>query len=307
MKQEFRIGFIGLGKMGSAICAHILKEKYQVSVYNRTCAKAEPFVRKGAAVVGSPREAAEKSDIVLTSLMDDASVFEMCAGDDGVIAGLKPGGIHIGLTTILPSTANKLRDLHKENHTHYLAAPVLGRPDAAAAGSLISILGGDSGSIETVRPIVDCYSNKIIPIHGAPGRANALKVCVNYFAMTQMVMFGEVFAFTEKSDLHKEIIFGFAQMIFGESGPMIEYVEKIKNRTFDDAGFALTGGLKDSLLFEKAFADVGIRAGVASLAKESLMAAAMNGLGDKDWSALTEMIRLSAGLDSQAEMKKSAL
>ncbi|SCY18552.1 hypothetical protein [Desulfoluna spongiiphila] len=88
---------------------------------------------------------------------------------------------------------------------------------------------------------------------------------------------------------------------------MIEYVEKIKNRTFDDAGFALTGGLKDSLLFEKAFADVGIRAGVASLAKESLMAAAMNGLGDKDWSALTEMIRLSAGLDSQAEMKKSAL
>ena len=92
-----------------------------------------------------------------------------------------------------------------------------------------------------------------------------------------------------------------AQTIFGESGPVIEYVKKIKNRAFDDAGFALTGGLKDSLLFEKAFVDVGVKAGVATLAKENLMAAAVNGLCDKDWSALTEMNRMSAGLDNQAE------
>lgn len=306
MEKKLNLGFIGLGKMGAGICANIQREGFSITVYNRTRSKAEPFEKKGASIAGSPGEAAEKSDIILTSLMDDASVLENCTGENGILTGLKPGGIHIGLTTILPATANMLSDLHKKKQGHYIAAPVLGRPDAAAAGSLISILGGDSNAIESVRPVIDCYSEKIIPISNTPGLANVLKVCVNYVAMTQLVMFGEVFTFAEKSSLDKEIIFKFAQMIFGVSGPMIEYVEKIKNRTFDDAGFALTGGLKDSLLFEKAFVDAGVNAGIAALAKEKLMAAAVNGLGDKDWSALTEMIRLSAGLDSQAEQGKHA-
>jgi 3-hydroxyisobutyrate dehydrogenase-like beta-hydroxyacid dehydrogenase len=304
MEKKLNIGFIGLGKMGAGICANIQRENFPITVYNRTRSKAEPFEKKGGVIAGSPHEVAEKSDIVLTSLMDDASVLEMCTGENGLLAGLKPDGIHIGLTTILPATANRLSDLHKEKQCHYIAAPVLGRPDAASAGSLISILGGDSKVIEIVRPIIDCYSEKTITVSNTPGRANALKVCINYIIMTQIVMFGEVFTFAEKSSLDKEIIYKFAQMIFGESGPTIEYIKKIKNRAFDDAGFALTGGLKDSLLFEKAFVDVGVKAGVATLAKDNLMAAAMNGLCDKDWSALTEMIRLSAGLDSQAEQGK---
>lgn len=302
MKIELKVGFIGLGKMGAAICANIQKKNFPLTVYNRTRSKAEPFAKNGAIVANSPREVAENSDIVLSSLMDDYSVLDNCAGEDGLLSGFAPSGIHIGLTTILPTTANKLSKLHKEKECHYLAAPVLGRPDAAAAASLISILGGDSKVIEIVRPIIDCYSVKTIPISDIPGQANALKVCANYLALTQMVMFGEIFTFAEKSGLDKERIFKFSQMVFGDSGPIVDYVDRIKNRKFDDAGFALTGGLKDSLLFEKAFTDVGTKAGIASLAKENLMAAAMNGLGDKDWSALTEMIRFSAGLDSQCTL-----
>lgn len=304
MKKKLNTGFIGLGKMGAAICTNIQRENFPVTVYNRTRSKTELFKKKGAAVAGSPRETAEKSDIILTSLMDDVSVLDMCAGENGLLAGLRPGGIHIGLTTILPDTANRLSDLHQEQNCQYLAAPVLGRPDAAAAGTLVSLLAGDSKVIETVRPIIDCYSQKIIPVGATPGRANALKVCVNYIIMTQMILFGEIFTFAEKSRLDKEMIFKFAQMIFGGSGPVIEYVEKIKNRAFDNAGFALTGGLKDALLFEEAFNGVGVKAGLALLAKENLMAAAMNGLENKDWSVLTEMIRLSAGLDSQAGQGK---
>lgn len=301
MERQQNIGVIGLGKMGAGICANIQRGGYATTVYNRTRSKTEFFEKKGAVVAGSPRETAERSDVVLTSLMDDASVFDMCTGDNGILMGMTPGSIHLGLTTILPASADRLADLHREKQCHYLAAPVLGRPDAAAAGSLISILGGDATAVETVRPIIDCYSSRAIPAGDAPGRANALKVCVNYVAMSQMVVFGEIFTFAEKSGVDKEMIFKFAQMVFGESGPLIAYVEKIKNRRFDDAGFALTGGLKDALLFEKAFVDVGVKAGAAGLAKESLMAAAVNGLGHKDWSALTEMIRLAAGLDSQAE------
>ncbi|MCG8637847.1 MAG: NAD(P)-dependent oxidoreductase [Desulfobacterales bacterium] len=305
MEEKQRIGFIGLGKMGAEICGNIQRKNFPITVYNRTRSKAEPFERKGAGIAESPREAAEQSDIVLTSLMDDVSVINACTGEYGILKGMKPGSIHIGLTTVSPAAANNLSDIHKENQCHYISAPVLGRPDAAASGSLISILGGDSDIVENIRPVIDCYSVKTIPTGADPGRANALKVCINYIAMTQMVLFGEIFTFAEKSGVDKELIFKFAQMVLGETGPMIDYVGKIKKRSFDDAGFSLAGGLKDALLFEKAFVDAGVKAGVAALAKDSLLAASVNGLGDKDWSALTEMIRLSAGLDSQADPKIS--
>ncbi|MEH0018384.1 MAG: NAD(P)-dependent oxidoreductase [Desulfobacter sp.] len=306
MAKKLNIGFIGLGKMGAGICANIQKADFPVTLYNRTRSKAEPFLENGAAIADSPFAVANASDIVLTSLMDDASVLDICTGENGILAGMKPGSIHIGLTTILPATANRLLALHREKQSGYIAAPVLGRPDAAAAGSLVSVLGGEPDAIETIRPVVNCYSRKILPVSDIPGQANALKVCVNYTVMTQMVMFGEIFTFAEKSGLDKEMIFTFAQMIFGTSGPVIEYVEKIKDRTFDDAGFALTGGLKDALLFEKAFSDKGVNAGVAALAKEHLLAAAQNGLCGKDWSALTEMIRLAAGLGSQAKQNEQS-
>ena len=98
MEKKLNIGFIGLGKMGAGMCANIQRGNFPVTVYNRTRTKAKPFEKKGAVITDSPREVAGNSDIVLTSLMDDASVLEMCTGENGLLAGLRPGGIHIGLS-----------------------------------------------------------------------------------------------------------------------------------------------------------------------------------------------------------------
>ena len=295
-----KIGSVGLGKMGSGICANIQKHGDELTVFNRTAAKTAPFLRNGAAGAESPRAVAERADMIFSSLMDDASVLDNCLGADGLLAGMKPGSIHVGLTTILPATADRLAALHRERGCHYVAAPVLGRPDAAAAGQLVSILAGPDAAVAAVRPIAERYSARVLPLGDAPAQANALKVCANYVALAQLVIFGEVFSFAEKSGLDKDLITRFAAQIFGEKGAMIDYVRKIRDRDFDDAGFALTGGLKDALLFESAFVGAGVRPGMAALAKDHLLAAKMNGLADKDWAALTEVMRLEAGLDSQA-------
>ena len=231
--------------------------------------------------------------------MDDGSVINLCRGQDGILAGLTPDTIHLGLTTIQPATSNRLGKMHMEKHGHYIAAPVAGRPDAAEAAELISFLGGDSKAIEQAGPVVQCYSKKVVPTGDSPGTASATKVCVNYMAMTQLVMLGEMYTFAEKSGVDREMIFMMARVVYGGAGPMAAYAEKIKNRSFDDAGFELTAGLKDALVFEKAFVDAGVRPGTVGVAKENLVAAVANGLGNKDWSALTEMTRRAAGLDSQ--------
>ena len=300
MEKKVKIGFVGLGKMGSGICANIQKHGGDLTVYNRTAAKAAPFARDGAAVASSPRAVAEGAEIVFSSLMDDASVLDNCLGADGLLAGMAPGGIHVGLTTILPATADRLAARHRDRGCHYVAAPVLGRPDAAAAGQLVSILAGSEAAVAAVQPIVARYSARVLPLGDVPAQANALKVCANNVALAQLVTFGEVFSFAEKSGLDKDLITRFAATIFGEEGPMIDYVRKIRTRDFDDAGFALTGGLKDALLFESAFVAAAVTPGMATLAKERLLAAKMNGLAAKDWAALTEIMRLQAGLDSQA-------
>lgn len=301
MQETPSIAFIGLGKMGSGICANIQRAQYPLTVYNRTRSKTKRFENNGATVADSARMAVQHADIIFTSLMDDASVLDICLDKDGILAGLQPDSIHIGLTTIQPATANKLAELHKAQQCQYIAAPVVGRPDAAEAGSLFTFLGGDADAIKTARTAIDCYSEVSIPVSDTPGKANAMKVCVNYMGMAQLLLLGDIFAFADKSGLDKETIFKMTRVLYGGSGPMVDYAEKIKNRTFDNAGFELSAGLKDALLFEKTFDEAGVSTSTISSAKANLMAAVANGLGRKDWSAMTEITRLKAGLDNQID------
>lgn len=296
--KETRVGFIGLGNMGSAICTNIQKAGFPLNVYNRTKEKTAAFIKSGASLSGCPREVAENSDLIFTSLMDDASVLNTCAGEHGLLAGLAPDKIHVGLTTISPQSANKLEQMHKDQGSHYIAGPVVGRPDVAAVGELITFLAGNDQAIESVREVVSAYTKTALPVGESPSFANALKICVNYMVMTQLTMLGEVYAYAEKSELDKDIVLLIATMFYGGSGPMVEYAEKIKNRDFEEAGFTLLGGLKDALIFEQAFLEVGARPGLISIAKDSFLEASNHGLGDKDWSALTEISRWSAGLDN---------
>lgn len=290
-----KIGFIGLGKMGAGICSNIQKAGYALSVYNRTQSKMDPFVKAGAFGCKTPKETAARSDIVLTSLMDDQSVLDSVMGETGILAGLKPGGIHICLTTIRVKTAEKLEKMHQENGCIYIAGPVVGRPEAAKSGELKTFLSGDSSAIESCKAVIESYTSMSMPVGDTAIAATSMKVCANYIALTQIELMGEIYAFAEKRGLNIDLIQMMLQLIYAE--PTLQmYAEKIKNRDFDDAGFELIGGLKDVSIFEDAFTDVCVIPGIAKIVKDKMVTAVAHGMGHKDWSATYEITRLQAGL-----------
>lgn len=295
MEKELKIGFIGLGKMGAGICANIQKAGFALSVYNRTRSKMDPFVRAGAFGCKTPREAAERSDIVLTSLMDDQSMIDATEGKSGILAGLKKGGIHICLTTIGIKTAEKLERLHGQMGSTYLSGPVVGRPDVAAEGKLKTFMSGDAEAIERCKPLVESYTAMLLPFGSRASEAISMKVCANYIAISQMEMMGELYTFAEKSGLNLDFLQMMFQMTFAE--PTLQmYAEKIKTRDFDDAGFDLAGGLKDVGIYEEAFADVYAIPGIARIVRDKMVTAMALGMGKKDWSSTYEVTRMQAGL-----------
>src|SRR5271166_4201413 len=143
--------------MGSGIASCIRKAGYDLMVWNRTAAKADPLMAAGARRAATPREAVSEADIVITSLMDDRSVVETLAGEGGFLVAMKPGAVHLCVATISPACAEELARLHRDHGTRYVSGPVIGRPDAAAAGQLATYLGGDADAVASVKPICASY------------------------------------------------------------------------------------------------------------------------------------------------------
>lgn len=299
-QQSLRVGFIGLGKMGAGMCANVQKAGFPLTVYNRTAAKAKRFTDAGASLARSPREVAERSDVVLTSLMDDTSVLQNLQGEDGILAGLAKGAVHVCVTTISPSAAGDIEALHKAAGSHYVSGAVGGRPDASEAGELISFVAGAPDGIERAKPAIESYSQRLMPLGDSAPLANVMKVISNYMGMVQLGMMSEVFAFAEKSGLNTDFVELMMHMIYG-AGPMKEYATKIKNRDFEESGFDMSAGFKDALIFEKAFDDAGVHPASMLGAKDKMRLAIANGMGGRDWAAMYEAVRLASGLDSLAK------
>lgn len=295
-KEKLRIGFIGLGKMGSGIFSNIQKAGYDLTVYNRTWSKTQPFKERGAKVARTTKELADNSDIIFSSLLDDLSMIELCHGENGILNSTSPGKIHVGLTTIQPSTADKLQLEHEKHACHYIAAPVVGRPDAVEAGQLITFLAGEPSVISRTQSVIESYTVKQVPVGQSASAANAMKICVNYMAMAQLAMLGEIFTYAEKIQLDKSQVLSIAKMFFSGNEAMKTYAEKIAKREFDNVGFDLSAGLKDAFIFATAFNSCGVKPSAIAGATDNLVAANANGLGKKDWSALTEISRILAGL-----------
>jgi len=274
---------------------NILKAGFNLTVYNRTAAKMRPLIDAGAAAASSPREAAAAADVVLTSLMDDQSVLDTVVGEQGVLAGLKPGGIHIGTTTVSPGHAEHMAELHEAHGTHYVAGPVVGRPDAAEAGQLRTFIAGDPEVIANCDRLLHAYCQMVVNVGEKHQVANSLKLAVNYMGVSLIELMGEVYAFGEKSGIDPQHLKLLMATMFPQP-QLQEYAERIRTRDFDDVGFALTAGLKDVELMLQASTDTRVALPYASVIREKLLAAIAHGMGQRDWSAIYEITRMNAGL-----------
>lgn len=154
------VAVIGLGRMGTGIAHSLLRNGFPVTVYNRTEAKMHPLVEAGARAASTPALAAQSAKYVITSLMDDASVLSVVEGENGIIAGLDPGAVHIGASTVSPEMTQRLVKMHAEQGSEYLAAPVVGRPDAANAGELTTLVCGKQPVFEASRRVLGGLGQK---------------------------------------------------------------------------------------------------------------------------------------------------
>ncbi len=294
MPHEIRnVAFVGLGKMGSAMAANIANAGFDLTVYNRTPEKMKPLIALGARAASSARDAASRADVVVTNLMDDASVRAVVNGAEGLMAGLRAGAVHIGTTTNSPALASELASLHRGHGSHYVAAPVLGRPDAAAAKRLVALVAGDQEIVESCRPLLASFTATATYLGPDPRAANNAKLALNYFIVSLIDLMGEVYAWAEKSGVSTEVMAGFFRVFLGHPG-LQAYAEKIRARDFADAGFELAGGLKDVDLMLAAAEEIALPLPHAAILRDRFVEALRRGMERQDWAAVTEVTRGSA-------------
>jgi 3-hydroxyisobutyrate dehydrogenase-like beta-hydroxyacid dehydrogenase len=290
--MNLSVACVGLGRMGTGIARNIQNAGFPLTVYNRTAEKMKPLVEAGAKAANTPREAATSADIVVSNLMDDASILGAVTGDNGILAGMRPDTIHIGTTTISPSLSTRLGELHAVHGSHYVAGPVAGRPDAAAAGKLFTFVAGKPEWLERCKPVMNAYANRIIPMGEDPAIAMSMKLAGNFMVASLIELIGEAYVFAEARGVDPSILTNMFKQFMPAAS---EYVDRICGRDFGRAGFTLDGGTKDVTLILQAAAEVHAPLSYASVVRDKCLAAQARGLGQQDWSVMTETSRFDAG------------
>ncbi len=289
------IGFVGLGNMGLPMAHNLLKAGYPLHVFNRTAARAEGLLAQGATWAPSPRTVAQRVGIVISMLADDEALESVALGEQGILAGLAKGGIHVDMSTVSPDTSKRLAQRYREQGVHFIAAPVFGRPEAAAAAKLWICPAGPAEVIERCRPLFDAMGQGVIVVGTEPHQATALKLVGNFFVVSAIETLSEAFTLAEKAGLKRETILDVIKALLPV--PLFQgYGTRIARNEFSPAGFSLRLGLKDVGLMRKLAEEVAAPLPLADLAHNHLLAALAKGRGDLDWGALVTVVRELAGL-----------
>ena len=295
------IGWMGLGRMGSGMAANLVKAGHEVTVYNRTPGKARSLIERGAKPAASVGEAC-RGDLVVTMLADDVAVESVVFSDKGILASLAKGRIHISMSTISVALSERLAAAHAAAGQRYVAAPVFGRPNVAAAGKLFIVAGGSPDDVEACRPAFQVLGQKTIHIAEAPRAANLVKLSGNFLIASVLEALGEAMALVSKADIDRHRYFNLlTSTVF--TGPIFEnYGGLIAERKFEPAGFAATLGEKDIRLALEAAETLRVPMPVASVVHDRLQTLIAHGGGDLDWSAVGKLAAEDAGIKDAASM-----
>lgn len=290
------IGFVGLGSMGLPMATNLIESGYKLRVYNRTAQKAQPLAQKGAEVANSPDEVVEPGGIVITSVANDQALEEVVLGENGILSKLGTDGIHLSMSTVSPVIAQKLAQLHQQQGSHYLAAPVFGRPDAVVARKLWICLSGNRAAKERVRSVLDKLGQGVFDFGEEAGAANVVKIAGNFLIISAIEAMAEAFTLAEKNGIERTQIANlFAQTLF--ACPIYQnYGNAIAQQQYEPAGFKLSLGLKDVTLALQTAQESQMPLPIASLLHDRLIAAVARGKGDIDWTGLALSISEEAGL-----------
>ena len=291
-----KVGFIGLGNMGSAIARNLIKAGLDLTVYNRTQTRAEPFASLGARIAETPSEAVADAEVLITMLADDAAVEAVIFAPGDAIQALPAGALHISMSTISVGLSRRLAGSHREKRQHYIAATVLGRPDAAAAAKLFIIAAGPDEQIKRCRPLFDALGQKTFMAGEEAHAANVIKLATNFLLTTVIESLGEAFAFGRKFGVDPH---AFLEILTDSvfTAPVYQiYGSMIALDKFEPAGFKLPLGFKDNRLLLSAADEAAVPMPMASVVHDRFVAALAQGLGESDWAAIARISYQDAGL-----------
>lgn len=285
------IAFLGLGNMGTGMAHCLLRAGHPLRVWNRSPSKMTALEIAGAVACPSPASTVQDAHLVISSLMDDDSIRAVFVGPEGLIAKMAPNAIHLCVTTISPTCADWLAEQHRSCGSRYVSGPVVGRPDAAAQGTLVQFLSGDASAVDEVQPICSAFATTVLPLAGPASIANKQKLCVNFFLISLIEVMAECLTFAEKTGASPQIMAMIFETSLAHPG-LKSYARRLMDRNIDGTGgFSMRGGLKDVGLMLDAASRVECPLELATVIEGKMQECLARGLGDADWSAIQEATR----------------
>jgi 3-hydroxyisobutyrate dehydrogenase-like beta-hydroxyacid dehydrogenase len=291
-----KVGFIGLGAMGSGMASRLIGAGHEVSVWNRSPGPVEEMVKRGAHRAAEP-EQAFSGDAVMTMLADDDAVRSVILARDILRRAPNKKLVHVVMSTVSVGFARELEAAHAEAGLAYVSAPVSGRPDVAAAGKLNIIAAGDAAAIAQVQPLLHALGQKTWPMGDEPHKANVAKLSINFLLGAAIEAMAEAATLAERYDIDPAKLMEFITGTLFSAPAYLTYSALILEREFKPS-FKLTLGLKDMRLALAAGEAVGAPLPFASIVRDNFVDAIGHGDADKDWSAVSLVARRRAGLDS---------
>ena len=280
-----RVGFIGLGQMGRGMAGSLVAAGHQVTVYNRSREKADALKANGAHAAQTVAEAC-RGDAVFTMLAHDEAVEAVAFGDEGILAALTPGAVHISSSTISTALSDRLTGAHAEAHQGFVAAPVFGRPDAARAAQLFVVAAGATTSIETVSPLFDAIAQRTFTVSDTPKVANLVKLSGNFLIASVIESIGEAIALVSKAGVDKHDYVDLLTSTLFNAPVYKTYGALIAGEQFEPAGFAASLGQKDIRLALAAADELQVPLPIASLLRDRFLTLLAHGGENLDWSAV---------------------
>ena len=289
-----KLGFIGLGHMGAAMAANLVRAEHDVTVFNRSPGRSGALMDLGARDAATLAEACA-GDAVITMLADDDAVSDIALGDGGLIAHLPKCAIHVSMSTISVALSKRLAQMHADAGQRYVAAPVFGRPDMAAAAKLFIIAAGDPTTIDACQPLFRAMGQKTFSMGTEPSAANLVKLSGNFLLASAIEALGEAVALIGKAGVDRRAYIEFLTSTLFNAPAYKTYGDLIVQGKFEPAAFAAPLGYKDIRLALAAAESLRVPMPLASLLHDRFLRLLAQGGEHLDWSAIGGLASQDAG------------
>jgi 3-hydroxyisobutyrate dehydrogenase-like beta-hydroxyacid dehydrogenase len=291
------VGFLGLGRMGQGMARRILEGGHDLVVYDVVASQTSALAAAGARVAGLVAAACDRREVVVTMLVEDATVLDAAQGPGGLCASMPRGAIHLAMGTYGVAAIRSLASAHAAAGQTLVAAPVLGRPDLAAAGQLGIVAAGPADAVRRCEPLLQVMGRRTFQAGEAPEAATAIKLTNNLVLGCALNAMAEAFALVRRYDVAPQVLYDVMTDGLFSAPAYTGYGKTMVEGTYDRVGSPIHVGLKDALLIQAAADLARVPLPSLNIYRDRLLGAVAHGDGDRDQAVLAREQARACGLE----------